>query len=61
VDFLYMLNSKLRFVEFFYSTASKCFQTEMDKIEQHEPPYDKFDPENGDPPSVDEYIEFSDG
>ena len=56
-----MLNSKLRFVEFFYSTASKCFQAEMDKIEQHEPPYDNFDPENGDPPFVDEYIEFSDG
>jgi hypothetical protein len=56
-----MLNSKLCFIEFFYSTASKCLQAEMDKIEQHEPPYDKFNPENGDPPFVDEYIEFSDG
>ena len=61
MDFLYMLNSKLRFVEFFFSTASKCFQAEMDKIERHDAPYDAFDPENGDPPFVDEYIEFSDG
>jgi hypothetical protein len=56
-----MLNSKLRFVEFFYSTASKCFRAEMDKIERHEAPYDTFDPENGEPPFVDEHIEFSDG
>ncbi|HYL83355.1 MAG TPA: hypothetical protein VE263_03900 [Candidatus Angelobacter sp.] len=61
MDFLYMLDSKLRFVEFFYSAASKCFQAEMDKIERHEVPYDTFDPENGDPPFVDEYIEFGDG
>jgi hypothetical protein len=61
MDFLYMLKSKLRFVKFFYSTASTCFQTEMDKIKQHEAPYDRFDQENGDPPFVDEYIEFSDG
>jgi hypothetical protein len=61
MDFLYMLDSKIRFVEFFYSTASKCFRAEMDKINGHEVPYDKFDPENGDPPFIDEYIEFSDG
>jgi hypothetical protein len=56
-----MLNRKLRFVEFFYSTASKSFQTEMEKIERHDAPYDKFDQENGDPPFVDEYNEFNDG
>jgi len=61
MDFLYMLDSKLRFVEFFFSTGSKCFQEGMDKIERHEAPYDAFDSESSDPPFVCEYIEFSDG
>jgi hypothetical protein len=61
MDFLYMVNRKLAFVEFYYSTASKCFLVEMEKIDQHQPPYDVFDGENGDPPFVDEYVEFSDG
>ncbi len=61
MDFLYMLNRKLDFVQFFHSTAARSFLAEMEKIEKHEPPYDQFDPEDGDPPFVDEWIEFSDG
>lgn len=61
MDFLYMLNTKLRFVDFFYRTASGCFLMEMAKMERYDHPYDTFDSENDEPPWVDEYTEFSDG
>lgn len=62
MDYLYMLNHKLDFIGFFYTTAVQPFQSAMDAIQDGTAPYGEGPSEtDGAPPFTTEWIEFNDG
>jgi hypothetical protein len=62
MDYLYMLNRKLDFIEFLYRTADEPFRSAMDAIQDGRDPYDANGSESdGEPPFTSEWIEFNDG
>lgn len=62
MDYLYMLNHKLDFIEFLYTTAVQPFQSAMEAIKEGRAPYDTDGSEaDGEPPFTSEWIEFNDG
>src|SRR5438128_10052315 len=60
IEVLGLLQDKLAFIKRFYKSAAAPFEEDLRKIESHEPPYDRFDPEDGDPPYLSEWLDNKD-
>jgi hypothetical protein len=65
MDVLYFLKDRTRFIRKFYDVAEGTFAATKRKISDSEPPFDEpppgFNPEHGEPPFLEEYMEADDG
>ncbi len=57
IEVFALLQDKLDFIKPFYSSAAEPFEIDLQKIESHEPPYDRFDPEDGEPPYLSQCLD----
>src|SRR4051794_40385739 len=61
MDVLYFLKSRTRFLRKFHQQATSHFEEEKRKIRDSEPPYDEprasYNPEDGEPPFLSEYMD----
>ena len=57
VEVFGLLQDKLAFIRRFYNSAAKTFESDLRNIEMHVEPYDTFDPEDGEPPFLSQWLD----